>query len=158
MKIIKNKGINLLEILIVIAIMSILISIIILNLSKFRNEQSLQNTVSDVISLLNQARNDTISSKDSMTYGVHLESTRAVLFQGSTFTEPNSNNKEIDFDASVTVPASDGINLTGGGSDVLFNRIEGDTSDYGTIIIRLVSDATRQKTITINQTGIVSSN
>lgn len=158
MKIIENKGISILELLMVLAILAIIVSFIILNLTKFRNEQALQNTTSDIISLVNEARTKTISSIDSTTYGVHFETSRAVLFAGSSFTEPNSSNKQIDINSAVSIPSSGGINLNGGGSDVVFTRISGDTTNYGTIIVRLVSDATRQKTITINKTGIVSSN
>lgn len=158
MKILKNQGISLLEILFVISIIIVITVMIVLNLSKFRSEQALQNTTSDIISLLNEARTNTISSKNATYYSVHFESARAVLFTGGTFTEPVSTNKQIDIDSSVTIPASVGISLNGGGSDVIFTRISGDTQDYGTIIVRLTSDATRQKTITINKTGIVSSN
>lgn len=158
MKILPNKGISVLELLMVFAILAIVVSFIILNLTKFRNEQALQNTTSDIISLINEARTKTISSVNSTTYGVHFETSRAVLFVGSSFTEPNSNNKQVDINSAVSIPASGGISLNGGGSDVVFTRISGDTTNYGTIIVRLVSDATRQKTITINKTGIVSSN
>ncbi len=158
MKILKNKGMSVLELLIAIAILAIVVSFIILNLSKFRSEQALQNTTSDIISLVNEARTKTISSVNSTTYGVHFEASRAVLFAGSSFTEPNSSNKQVDINSAVSIPVSGGINLNGGGSDVIFTRISGDTTNYGTIIVRLVSDATRQKTITINKTGIVSSN
>ena len=158
MKILKNSGISILELLMALAILAIVVSFIILNLTKFRNEQALQNTTSDIISLVNEARTKTISSVNSTTYGVHFEASRAVLFAGSSFTEPNSNNKQVDINSAVSIPVSGGINLNGGGSDVIFTRISGDTTNYGTIIVRLVSDATRQKTITINKTGIVSSN
>ncbi len=154
----KNKGITILEIIISITIMAIIIVAIVLNLSQFRNEQSLQNSTSDVISLLNEARTNTIASKNSTYYSVHFETNRAVLFTGGTFTEPNSTNKQIDITGSVLIPVSGGINLNGGGSNITFTRISGDTQNYGTIIIRLTSDATRQKTITINKTGVASSN
>lgn len=152
------RGITVLELIIVISIIAVLSAIIFLNLSKFRSEQSLQGTTSDIISLLNKARTDTISSKNSTNYGVHFETNRAVLFTGSSFTEPNVTNEQINLDSSVLIPVSGGINLNGGGSDVIFTRISGDTANYGTIIVRLSSDATRQVTITINKTGIVSSN
>lgn len=153
-----QKGISILEVMIVIVITMLIITIVVLNLSKFRAEQSLQGTTADLVSLLNEARTNTITSKNSTTYGVHFETNRAVLFVGSSFTEPNSTNKQLDIDSTVNIPSSGGISLNGGGANVVFTRISGDTTNYGTIIVRLTSDATRQKTITINKTGVVSSN
>ena len=154
----KNTGITVIELLITISIIGILSSIIFLSLSKFRNQQNLRNTAEDIATLLNNARNSTLSSLNSTNYSVHIESHRAVLFTGSTFIDPNATNVEIDFDSSVLVPASGGINLNGSGSDVIYNRLTGDTSDYGTIIEQQASDSTKQITITIKKTGIVSTN
>lgn len=152
-----NKGISLIEIIIVISIIAILVAIVIPNFSQFKKQQSLQTTKEDIISLLNEARNSTISSKNSTTYGIHFQSDKAILFAGTTFAE-SPNNKEIDFGSYVEIPTSGGINLNGGGSDVVFNRITGDTLNNGTIVIQLVNDATRQKVISINSIGVVSAN
>ena len=158
----QNKGVTIVEILISVAIIGILSAIIVPNFSEFRREQALNNTTSDIISLLNKAKSDADSLTLSTDYSVHFESDRAVYFVGTSFTEPNSSNIEILFDPSVEIPASGGLNLNGGGSDVTFTRLTGSTrgyvTGYGTINIQLVSDATRQKTITINRTGPVSVN
>ncbi len=158
MKTIKNKGISIMEILMVISIIGIMTIVVVPNLSKFRNEQNLNNATQDVISLLNKARSNTISSLNSINYSVHFESSRVVYFVGSVFNNGDATNYSIDFDSSVNIPAIGGISLNGGGSDVIFARISGETANYGTIIIRLTSDVTRQKTITISKTGSVSSN
>ena len=157
MKIIINKGFTLFEMIIVISFIILLAMIAIPSLSSFRKEQALKNTTDDIISLLDKAQSDTQISKNSTTYGVHFETNRAVYFVGSSFSEPNANNIQIDFDSTVNIP-SGGLSLNGGGSDVVFARLTGDTIGYGTIIVSLVSDATKQKTITINKTGIISSN
>lgn len=154
----ENKGITILEILMIIAIIVILIAVIVPNLANFRNERTLNNTTSDIISLLNEARNNTISSYNSNSYSVHFESSRVVYFTGSVFDNNDSTNESVNLDSSVTIPASGGINLNGGGSDVNFARLTGDTNNYGTIIVRLTSDATKQKIITISKTGSISSN
>lgn len=158
MKISTNKGISLIELLVVVVIISIMVAIIIPSLSTFRNQQALKNTTEDVISLINKARQDTLSSLNSTNYGVHFESTRAVYFSGPTFTEPNSNNKERKFNSLVKIPTSGGINLNGGGSNIIFTRLTGDTSNYGTIVIQLSSNVAQNKIITINKTGTTSSN
>ena len=157
MKMSKNKGISIIEILIVIGIIAVISAIIIPNLSDFRRQQVLKNTTEDVFSLLNEARNDTISSKNSTTYGVHFDSDKATLFQG-LYNINSVSNKQINFDSQVSIPISGGINLNGGGSDIIFDRITGNTEQDGTIVIRVVNDATKQKVITVNKIGVLSTN
>jgi len=155
-KLIKSKGISLIEIIIVIGIISIISAIIIPNLSSFRNQQAMVNTREDIISLLNEARNSTISSKNSTTYGVHFMTNTATLFEGTVFVD-SVNNKEIVFNPSVLIPTTGGINL-GGGNDVVFKRITGNTLNSGTIVLQLSSDASNQKVISISPVGVITSN
>ncbi|MEK7585743.1 MAG: hypothetical protein AAB477_00715 [Patescibacteria group bacterium] len=154
----KNGGVSLIEIVIAISIIALISVVVILNLSKFRDERTLDNMTQDVISVLNKAKSDTISSLNSNSYGVHFQTDKVVYFVGTTYNSSDAGNIVTNLDSSVTIPVSGGINLNGGGSDVTFTRLTGDTTKYGTIIIRLTSDATRQKTVTISQTGVISSN
>jgi Tfp pilus assembly protein FimT len=156
MKTIFNKGISLIEIIIIIAIISTITAITIPNLSSFRNQREMINTKEDIIALLNEARNSTISSKNSTNYGVHIQTDRAILFPGDIFVD-STENKQVDFDSSVNVPSTGGINLSGGGDDIVFERLTGNTENHGTIIIQLTSDSSVQKTITISSLGIISS-
>jgi len=151
-----NKGISLLEIIIIIAIITIIVAITLPNFSEFKKQQALQVTKEDIISFLNEARNMTISSKNSTTYGIRFESNRATLFPGDAYVD-SIINKQINFDQAVIIP-NNGINLSGGGIDVIFKRITGDTINHGTIVIQLVSDETAQKVININSLGVISSN
>ena len=155
MRIINNKGISLIEILIVVGIISIISTIVIPSLSRFHDQQALRNTTEDVISLLNEARNNTISSKNSTTYGIHFQSDKVILFTGSSFTI-SSSNKQINLDSVIIIPSVGGINLNGRGSDIIFDRITGDTAEYGSIIIRLKRDVLKQNIINISKIGIIS--
>ncbi len=156
LKINKNKGFTLIEILIVIVIIGIISSIVILNLSKFRNEQLLKNTTLDVVSLLSKARQNTLSSVNSINYGVHFDSNQAVLFTGTGYTSNSTTNEPIVFNSRVIIPMPYGLDI-GGGSDVIFERLNGETIG-GTIKIQLTSDSTKQKIITVGKIGNASSN
>ena len=156
MYLIKNKGITLIEILVIIAIIIIISSVVLFSLSKFQKGQALDNTTIEIVTLLNKARQNTLSSLNSTSYSVHFETDKMVLFIGSVYSSSSSTNETVYFDSSVIIPSTGGINV-GGGDNVTFERLTGETIG-GTIIIRLVSDSTKTKTITISKTGIISSN
>lgn len=155
MKFSKSFGFTLIEMLAVIAVVSVLAVIVISKYSAFRESQAISNGVEEVVALINEAHNRTLSGDSSLPYGVHLQSDRAVLFQGTTYSSGGTYNKTVMID-SVAVISS--ISLGGGGSDIKFDQLTGDTSQYGTFIIKLSSSTAGQKTITISKTGIVSSN
>ena len=153
---INNKGTTLIEILVIVVIIIIISSLALFSLSSFEKEQALRGTTIDIITLLNKARQNTLSSVNSTNYSVHFDTDKVVLFSGSVYSPSNSSNEIINFNSSIIIPSSGGINI-GGGDDVTFERLTGETVG-GTIIVRLVTDATKTKTITINKTGVVSSN
>lgn len=156
MKLYKNKGTTIIELLIVLTVITIISSIVVLNLSKFRDEQALKNTTIDIVSLLNKARQNTLSSINSNSYGVHFETDKVTLFIAPTYSFGVNTNEVSVFSTSIKIAVPGGINV-GGGNNVIFERLTGETIG-GTIVIQQKSDASRKKTITISATGIISSN
>lgn len=152
----KQKGFSLIEILLVISIIFIIASIASPNLSEFKKQQTLKNTTADIVSLLNEARNNTIASKNSTNYGVRFWEDKAILFIGTSY-DDSSDNIQVDFDSYVKISEDDGLNLNNSYNDeVVFSRLTGDTINYGTIKVELVSDSSRYKIISINNIGIIS--
>ncbi len=148
------SGYTIIELLIVIGMISIIASIVALNFSSNRNQKSLSIALDETTSLINEARTDTLEGSSGSVYGVHFETSRAVLFKGSSFIDGTSGNKIISFDPSVSMSS---IVLAGGGSNIFFKKLTGDTDQYGTLVIQQ-ADGSMSKTITIAQTGLVSSN
>ena len=143
-------GFTVLEILIVISVLLIIISIVVSPFSSFRNRSILNTEIENIITLLSEARSNTMASLDDSEYGVHFEANRMVLFKGNLFTEPDPNNKEIIFDQTVYVS---NILLTGGGVNVIVNRLIGKTDENGTITIAVTEDPTTNNVIHIYSTG-----
>jgi len=150
-----QTGRTLIEILFVIVIIVVLAAIVALSFSGFKKGQALPTGVDEVVALLNEARSRTLAAENGLQYGVHLASDRAVLFNGTTYASGTSTNKTIMMDSTVTITS---ITLTGGGADVVFNKLTGETSQYGTLIVKNTSTTVGQKTITITKTGLISSN
>ncbi|MDO8590467.1 MAG: prepilin-type N-terminal cleavage/methylation domain-containing protein, partial [bacterium] len=150
-----TKGFTLIEILIVLVIAGIITLIVTGAFSKATGREALDKETALTLSLLNQARSQTLSAKGALTYGVHFETTKAVLFIGPTYSSGASSNVTEPMNPLVEI--SD-ITLAGGGSDVVFNRLTGETGQIGTVTLSLVASSTQSKTITVFATGLVSSN
>ena len=150
-----GKGFTLVELLIVITIAG-LISVLTMGVfSKMVEREVLDKKTAIVVSLLNQARASTLSAQNAQSYGVHFESGKAVLFIGPTYSAGATTNKEEIVGGRVSIPT---ITLAGGESNVLFNRLTGATAQTGTVTLSLIASPAQTKVITINGTGVVSSN
>src|ERR1035437_6387790 len=102
----KINGFTLFEVILVIAIIGIISSITFLSFSSFHSGQALPNTVDEVTALLNEARSSTLAGKGGTQYGVHLQSDRAVLFAGTTYSSTSTSNKIILNDPLITIAST----------------------------------------------------
>ena len=126
------SGFSMLELFIVLAIITLLCGIVIATFIDFRKNQALSKDTETIVEVLNQARNQTISSKNQSAYGVHFASSVVTLFTGGTYSAGASDNQNFSLNSADTVLT---ISLTGGGSNVVFTRISGETTQNGTITV-----------------------
>jgi prepilin-type N-terminal cleavage/methylation domain-containing protein len=146
-----RSGFSILEMLVVLTILS-LVTIIIVNVfASFRKSQALDKDTETIVEVLRQARSQTISSINASQYGVRITSSKATLFTGATYSSSATTNQDFLLQPTDTIVT---ISLTGGGSDVVFNRISGETGQYGTVVISSPTSS-RTKTVTIYKTGLV---
>ena len=147
-----KKGYTVLEILIVLAVLSLLISIFLPSFQRIRSNSVLKSTASNIFSALDKARSQGLSSVNSSEYGVHFETQKIVIFKGTVFSPSDINNEEIP----ITMPAYISlISLTGGAVDLYFDRLSGAPNKTGTVTVSVSSSS---KIITISATGAVSMN
>lgn len=143
------RGISVLEIIIVVAIIAILSVLGVQGLLSFARSQALQKDVDTIIATLIEARGKTLASVERDQYGVHFGSPKVILFKGGSYVVGAASNREAPLSSRTTMTAS----LAGGGSNVVFQRLSGKTSQNGTIVVS-VPGTTLQKTIIIHETGI----
>ena len=147
-----NCGFTMLELVIAIGIL-LLITVPILGFfHSFRDKQALDSSTESVVTLLHNARNYTTSSQNDAQYGVHFGGDRVVLFKAPTFATGTAGNIELLLSSSVKLSS---VQLTGGGMDVLFNRLTGASAKYGTSTISLKTDATKYRKVLIRSTGLL---
>ena len=147
----QTRGATLIELVIVVVMVSILATIVTLSFASFRRNQALHNAVDESIALLNEARSRTLSGDAGLLYGVHFETSRAVLF-ATSFTDGAAGNKVIDFGNEIHLTPS--LNT---GSDIIFKKISGATDVYGTLLFSQVAGATTQSVV-VTSAGGVSTN
>mgnify|MGYP003393412582 CR=1 FL=1 len=139
----------------VVAGIALIVAIVIPQFSKIRERETLKSGVENTVGALDKARNKTLASVASSSYGVHFQSDRVVIFKGIVYSANDANNEVI----TLTTPSSIS-NVTLGGvsgssGDVYFNRIYGTPNTTGTVT---VSTGNYSKVITISNTGSASSN
>lgn len=140
------------EIIVVIAIFTIAISAILNSFGQLNQNQVINKNTELVSTVLREARSLTLASRGGNQYGVHLESSQAVLFQGSVYNSSATSNVSYLLNPLGNISI---ITLAGGGSEVVFDRLTGDTSQSGTIKLSVIADPSSTRTITISGTGLV---
>ncbi|MBP9802786.1 MAG: hypothetical protein KBD14_00555 [Candidatus Pacebacteria bacterium] len=131
-----QKGITAVETLIVIAIIVLIVSIVMPRFADMRNVQILQNSTLDVFNALNKARSNTLAGLNSQSYGVHFSTNQVIIFEGTVYDSSSASNEVINLDSRSSIST---ISLSGGGSDIYFNRIYGKPNKTGTLTISVGS-------------------
>jgi prepilin-type N-terminal cleavage/methylation domain-containing protein len=149
----QKKGLTIVEVLTAVAVLSILVVMVLPGFAKIKNIQALKSTTEDVISVLAEARSETLASLSSSSYGVHFQTDKVILFKGTTFSSGAGSNKITNIISPATISS---INLNNSGVDVYFNRLSGLPSTTGTITVSL--SGVTPKIITISLTGPASVN
>jgi len=143
------KGFSLAEMLVVLAIIAIMASIIVSSFSGMGKKEILETTTTSIISVLNEAKSQAISSKDASNYGVRILNNKIISFKNNYGIE----NKEIIISNIVTISTSTGI-----GADIIFNNVSGNTNVSGTITITVLNDISKNSAIRIYPTGVIEKN
>lgn len=150
-----EKGISVIELLGVLAVLGLLLLIILPQFSKLRENQGLKTAVSDTLSAFNKARANTLASVNSSTYGVHLESNQVIIFKGTVFSALAPDNENINIISPVSITNVTLNSISGSTGEIYFNRLSGAPSKTGTVTI---STPSFSKIITLSASGVASVN
>lgn len=151
-----DKGASLLEILLVMGISAILMAFIGLAVTSPSQKQDLVLTVADVTASLNEARSRAMNSDTSYAgsakrFGVRFETSRYIIFGGSTYSASDTTNFSIDLPSNFSFST---INLPN--NQVVFELLNGEVVSYNSSqnSVTVNENNTNQtKTISINKLG-----
>lgn len=143
-----SKGFTAIEMLITVAIIGVLSTVILYPLSSQRTVRTLDGAKLKTLSALERARSLTLASKNSLQYGVYFATSTIAVFSGSTY----SQGAVVE-----TAPVPTGVEIVSinfaGGREVLFDRLTAETSDVGSLKLRLIG-TNSSTTVSVYQTGI----
>jgi len=137
------------ELLVVLAIVMIVSSVVFTAFRNLAQSKSLDGETARIAAELGRARSLTLASKYADQYGIHFATTSITLFQGSAYSASSASNTVTTLSPQVQIASS---SFNGGGSNVIFQRLTGGTTQSGTIKISL-KNGTSSKMITIYKTG-----
>jgi prepilin-type N-terminal cleavage/methylation domain-containing protein len=146
-----KSGFTAVELLVVLGIMALIAMIFLSTFISFRKNQALISDTDTVIEVLRQARNQTLTSKNSSVYGVHFGTGTITIFTGSTYTSGAAGNQDFLLNSEDTILT---VSLTGGGRDVVFDRLTGESSQSGTIVVSS-QNISQSRTVTVYKTGLI---
>ena len=142
-----------LEIILTLGVMVIIFSLLFVSGSKYLIASRLEETRDTVLWQLKRAREQTQTSVGAAPFGVHFDTTAAVLFRGPTYSIGAGSNETYTLPGEFTIAQT---NLTAGRTEVLFDRLTGATATTGTVIVGHRTDTSLRKTLRIYETGIIA--
>lgn len=159
-KVYKEAGYTLTEVLIMIGIFAILSSFAVTNLLRPQSKVSIDSTVNTLIADLRNQQlkamvGDAESTGTASAYGIYVETTKYTVFKGSTYVSSDSSNFIVNMEPTIS------LSTTLPSSQIVFSRVNGEVSGFtsGSNTITIINSTTNtQKTITLNRYGVPAIN
>ncbi len=149
------RGVTLIELLVSIAIFAAIATFSTYIYLSYYINKTLDATAESVHAAFSRAFLDTIGSKNDAQYGVHVAMNGVTVFTGTTYNPAATDNVSYPVSQGVQIAT---ISLNGGVSDVVYQRVTGATDQYGTFLVRSTRDASKYRTVTVHQVGMISVN
>ena len=140
----RQKGITIIETLIVIGIFAITASLALANFHSSQDRKTLEDAQATIYRALERQRNKALTGVGTTDHGVHIEQNRIVTFSENSYT---GNGNEI------LLPLAVGTNQAG--TDVIFDRISG-IPTTAAVLITLAHDNGNTAGVSVSAGGLIS--
>lgn len=147
----RRNAFTVIEVLIAIGIITVLAGLSIPTANTFLSRNELNTEALKITDALRRAKVQSMFGAEDSAWGVHFTSADYTVFRGSTYNPADSFNSTVTLPGVLTIS---GITINGGGSDVIFDRVFGTTSTFGTTTIQ--NDAAEIRIIVINPAGTIN--
>ena len=150
----KTSGFTLIEILVAVAILALAVGLILPNFNFWRRQSVLDMGTQELVIALRLAQNKALASEGASPFGVYFENDRYTIFKGATYYPISPDNDVHVLSSSLRLSEF----YLGGGQTLLFNQLTGGTDNFGSLKLSLAEDSTKNKTIYIDSSGVISLN
>ena len=150
--ILSKKGFTLIEMVLVLALMGILLGMSMMYYQSSQVRADVDAQSASIVHYLRLAQSSAASGLNDKSHGVHFETDSYTTFEGDSYNQADPKNFKMNLPETMTINA---ISLNGGGANVIFSKINGDTTNYGTISLNSVQ-VNKTKTITITSVGTIN--
>lgn len=150
-----RNGYTLAELLIVIAVITILSLVSLAGFVNRRNNSQLDSTAASIVGLLREAQSRSVSQSGSASWGVRFDNGDKPFF--ALFSVPYGTSTVAGHNAlSAWVAYSTSSVASGSHAEVIFSQVSGTASGSSTISVYLIQNPQVSSTITIAPSGAVS--
>ena len=140
-------GFTLIETLTILAIIAVMAVLSVPFYQSFQIRTQLDDNGEEIVQTLRRAQSKAMAIEDDQVFSVHFESNKFVLFKNTPYNPNDQDNEITDLPSTLSIS----VNLNGGGNDLVFDKLKGTTSNYGTATISSVNNESR--TINISKIG-----
>ncbi len=141
-----TRGVTLIELLLVVAIIAIVGATTIPVGSGFYRRSGFRDVVSEVAASLRTAQINAVSGKAGDSWGVRVIASEIIIFKGSSYA-----TRDTAFDQKYKIPGS--VNVTD--SEVVYSYPSGNP---GQTTVITVTSANQSNTLEVNEVGVVNVN
>ncbi len=156
----KKKGFTIIELILVITVLVIVVSAVFTLQGGILADTYLDTNSEQIVQNLRLAQMRSIARVNDSQWGVYFDEDaggtgdKFVLFKGTSYATRDSN-----YDIVTELPdiiSLSSISLNGSGADMVFAKLSGDSSTYGSILIS--DNLGNSNTISINSKGSIDVN
>ncbi len=153
-----RNGFTLTEILITIALFSIIFAIVFVGMARPKAYADIESTENLIYITVKEAQNLAMKGPAS-SFGVHFEQNKFVIFQGATYTLGDPSNLETTLDPNLLIES---ISLPTLNTDIIFSQLSGEVQELtlgasGSFVLR-ETNTNETRTFTITSLGAVDVN
>ena len=147
----KERGMTLIEILLVLAILGILALVAVVNFAGKREQVTLRTGTEAVYFALEQAKADALAGKGGEPQGVKFNSDSFVRFSGASYSGGASENLTTKINDILTISTT-----LSGDETIIFSRLTGSTGGTATVTVAVSDDVSVFEQIVVGPLGDIN--